>query len=137
MEVTVSAALYVADMASKFGDWLDARIAELEITQAELSRQADVSQGQLSRYRNGTTTPDPGTLRKLAAPLKADYEQLMILAGYAEGDAKRAGRTFVVSTDDPKVHRLYRIVGDVENVPDEKIAEAEAILKVLFQRKGR
>ena len=130
----MGAALYVADMASEFGDWLNARMEAMDITQAALSREADVSQGQLSRYRSGATIPDPATLRKLAGPLDADFAEMMVLAGHAEGDTKSAGKTFVYSTADPKVHRLIRIVGEAENAPEEKIAEVEAILKVMFRK---
>lgn len=130
-------ALYVADMASGFGDWLEQRLDDIPITQAELSRRSNVSEGQLSRYRHGQTIPDPGTLRALAPHLNASFEEMMVLAGHSPGDAHKAGRTFIVSTDNPKVHRLYKVVSEASDASADDVARAEEILRALFRKKNR
>ena len=129
----MSAALYLADM-SEFGDWLDQRLKEMPMSQAKLSALSGVSQGQLSRYRNEGTIPDPSTLKLLAPHLDADFDALMVLAGHSPGDTKKASGLFVVSTDDPKVHRLYKVVEQAKGASPEDIAKAEDILRTLFRK---
>lgn len=128
----MSAAVYLADMASEFGDWLDARLEDVEMSQSKLAKVSGVSEGQLSRYRKGQTIPDPATLRKLAPHLRAKFEEMMVLAGHSPGDAGKAGRTFIVSTDNPNVHRLFKVVSAARHAKDDDIAKAEAILRALF-----
>lgn len=125
------ATAYVADMAGahEFGIWLDARMEETGWTQARLARTTGVAQSQISRYRNGEMTPDPATIRKLALALDSDVEEMMVLAGHVVGDERRAARTYIVRTDDPKVHQLFRVVGEVAE--DAKPAEIEQIKRVL------
>lgn len=134
--VSVMATAYICDVArSGFGEWLDQRMIDMPITQARLAKLSGVSEGQLSRYRAGQTIPDPATLRKLAKPLDADFDEMMVLAGHTPGDTKSAGRMFVVSTDDPRVHRLYKILDAAEDVSEDDIARAEDVLKALFRHK--
>ena len=129
--IRVSAAAYLVPVADAhaFGGWLSRRMEDIPITQAALARQAGVSQSQISRYRTGVTVPDPGTLRKLARPLDADFDEMMVLAGHRPGDEPKAARTFIVRTDDPKVHRLIRLAADIgSEVKPADLARIEAIL---------
>lgn len=132
----MTAALYVAAMATEFGDWLDERIPEVGISQAQLSAASGVAESQLSRYRRGQTIPDPATLKKLAPHLDASFEQMMIIAGHTEGDEKGAAKTYIVATDNPKIHRLIRRAKDTAEVarPDE-LALIEDLLRGIEQRR--
>lgn len=132
----MTAALYVADMATEFGEWLDERISEVGLSQAELSERSGVSESQLSRYRRGQTIPDPATLRKLASHLDASFDQMMIIAGHTPGDEKAAAKTYTVRTEDPKIHRLIRIAKDTgEGVRPDDLALIEDLLKSFKQRR--
>jgi transcriptional regulator with XRE-family HTH domain len=102
---------------------------EVGITQAQLARDANVSEGQLSKYRAGTTIPDPATLRKLEKPLDADFDEMMVLAGHAKATGKRHAETYIVRTEDPRVHRLLRVVSEVSTGQRQK--DIERALRVL------
>lgn len=135
----MNAAAYVEPVAGaeEFGRWLSERMDEVPVSQAALARKADVNQSLISRYRSGVTVPDPVTIRKLADALDADYEAMMVVAGHLPGDETRASRTFIIRTEDPKVHQLIRLAADVgEEVSPADRAQIEAILKT-FRRRPR
>lgn len=132
----MTAALYVADVATEFGEWLDSRMLDMGLSQAELSKVSGISESQLSRYRRGPTIPDPGTLRTLAPHLDASFDAMMVLAGHSVGDADDAAKTYVVRTEDPKIHRLIRMAKAAgEGVQPGDFALIENLLKTIKQHK--
>lgn len=115
--------------ANDFGEWLDRRMAQLAMRQSDLARESGVADSQLSRYREGKTLPSPATLRRLSEPLDTTYDKLMVIAGYVDADEKKAARTLVVETTDPKRHRLFRVV---EGLKQSDLDQAERVLKAIF-----
>ena len=53
------------------------RRAELELTQEEVARRADISKMHLSKIENGGGNPSLGTLRRLAAALELSASELV------------------------------------------------------------
>lgn len=132
----MGAAVYVSPLmaATDFGNWLEQRMGDLPISQAELSRASGVNEGSLSRYRSATATPDPATIRKLAVPLQASVEEMLRLAGHVEGMSDDDGKTLIIRTTNPKVVKLVRTTEDLD---DEEIARAVAALEALFPKRKK
>jgi len=74
----------------------------------ELFRVSDVTVATLSRIESGIQSPSPKTLEKLAPFLNISHEDLMISAGYLNGDDEDL-------TPTPKEEHLtfYRKVGQL------------------------
>jgi transcriptional regulator with XRE-family HTH domain len=53
------------------------RREELELTQEEVARRADIAKMHLSKLENGTGNPSFGTLRRLAAALELSTTELV------------------------------------------------------------
>lgn len=67
------------------GRLLDALMARRDISQSQLARRADVSQGIVSRLRSGERTPSRDLVETLADALDAspiDRARLLVTAGY-------------------------------------------------------
>lgn len=128
-------AVYVHPLmaAKEFGEWLQARMEALPITQAELSRQSGVDEGSLSRYKRGMVTPDPAQIQKLCGPLQGDLDEMMRLAGHSsEEPTEHDGRTIVIRTDNPDVAAVARIV---EEFDQEHLTQAMRVLRSLYPRR--
>jgi transcriptional regulator with XRE-family HTH domain len=129
----MSAAVYVSEImgAREFGEWLRQRMDDLPITQAELSRRSGVNEGSLSRYRAGRNRPDPDTIVKLAAPLQADPDVMLQIAGHrpsSEDDG--AERQLIIRTEKPSV---YRIATLADGQDDEDVERAIRILEAMWR----
>lgn len=74
------------------GHWIRNRRQLLGITQEELAEAADVSQRYVSRFELGhiRSLPNAATLGRLAAVLDCTVTDLLVIAGYVEGEAKPA-----------------------------------------------
>jgi transcriptional regulator with XRE-family HTH domain len=60
------------------------RREELELTQEEVARRADIAKMHLSKLENGTGNPSFGTLRRLAAALELSTTELVDRAERAD-----------------------------------------------------
>jgi transcriptional regulator with XRE-family HTH domain len=67
--------------AREFGAWL--RLKRGEVAQAEVARRSGISQGNISKLETGEmkTTPDAGTVTRLAAAVDASALEALAVAG--------------------------------------------------------
>lgn len=129
-------AVYVHPLmaAKEFGQWLEDRMSALGLSQAALSKAADINEGSLSRYRRGQVTPDPATIHKLAGPLHADPDEMLTLAGHKDDIGAGTGKTVIIRTDNPEIVQLVR---DIEDYNEEQFETAMRMLRSLYPRRKK
>ncbi|MEC1155672.1 transcriptional regulator [Cytobacillus horneckiae] len=68
-----------------FGSYIKHLRESRDLTLNQVAMYSEISAAQLSRIETGKRgIPKPSTIRKIADALKADYAQLMKVAGYIE-----------------------------------------------------
>ncbi|WP_010494989.1 helix-turn-helix domain-containing protein [Paenibacillus elgii] len=65
-----------------FGDFIRDKRKAAELGLRDIAKIARISFSQLSKIERGESTPSKETVEKLAHALKADKDELMVLAGY-------------------------------------------------------
>jgi transcriptional regulator with XRE-family HTH domain len=102
---------------------------ELSISQAQLSTQAELSQGYLSQLENDEVqNPSAAVIFRLARSLHVDPRVLMQAAGYADmAAAGETGSGYQVSVDPDLLSFLARI-------PREQQARLLALFKGMQRR---
>jgi transcriptional regulator with XRE-family HTH domain len=63
-----------------FSEWLEQAMNEQGVQGNDLAELLDVSEGAISRWRNGDSLPNNGRMRELARIFQVDLLQLMSLA---------------------------------------------------------
>lgn len=64
----------------EFSQWLTAAMEEQDVQAVELAALLGVTEGAVSRWKNGQSVPKNGTMRDLARIFQVDLLQLMALA---------------------------------------------------------
>lgn len=83
---------------------------ELGMSQAQLSTQAELSQGYLSQLENNEVqNPSAAVIFRLAQSLNVDPRALMLAAGYADAAGENGGADFEIAVDPELLRFLARI----------------------------
>jgi transcriptional regulator with XRE-family HTH domain len=61
---------------TSFSDWLNAKLAERNISPAEFARRMNKDQGIISRFLRGERSPSPETIREISGALKIPPEEV-------------------------------------------------------------
>ena len=68
--------------ASRFGPWLGAELSQRGMSQAELARRIEASNGTVSSWVNSTRRPTPASCRKIAGVLRVPMDVALAMAGH-------------------------------------------------------
>src|SRR3990172_8708986 len=68
--------------ASRFGPWLGAELSQRGMSQAELARRLEASNGTVSSWVNSTRRPTPASCRKIAGVLRVPMDVALAMAGH-------------------------------------------------------
>ena len=100
---------------NEFGEYIKSLRVKKDITINQLSLYSGISASQLSRIETGKRgIPKPATIEKLAQALKADYNELMVKAGYLdtesskETQAEKDEEEFQAFANDPSLQKWYK-----------------------------
>ena len=106
-------------MQNRVGERLEARIAALEISQAEAARRCGLSPARFNNYVKSTRTPDIDTLMSMAKAMETTTDYLL---GFSSAEPPDVAAVLL---------RLLELAG-MERAKAEAIAEtAQEALKVL------
>lgn len=69
-----------------FPTWLSARLAQLDMTQADLARALSVHEATVSRWLSGTRRPSDGLIPKMAGALHVETAEVHAAMGRFDPD---------------------------------------------------
>jgi len=111
----------------RFGEWLEAQLAEKGWKQAELARRAHISQPTLSRIINDTRKVGPDAARSIARALGEAPEEVFRLAGLLPPAPSRS-----------RLREFDRIAAMLASLPDGPIRdEAMAAIEAIAESARR
>lgn len=74
-----------------FATWLQARLRERHMTQAELARQLNVQPATVNRWLREHRQPDPRSVEELAMVFGLPVDEVMVIAGVLSEERARSG----------------------------------------------
>jgi len=74
-----------------FATWLQARLRERHMTQAELARQLNVQPATVNRWLREHRQPDPRSVEELALVFGLPVDEVMVIAGVLSEERARSG----------------------------------------------
>lgn len=111
---------------SDFGDYLKNLREAKGFTLNQTAAYSGISAAQLSRIENGKRgVPKPLTIKALSIALKADYNELMKVAGYIDAQEPKPHKnsndnnlSIELSNEKDVAKRLEKVKKDLENAED-------------------
>lgn len=74
----------------EFGRWLDVTMDNNKVSGRDLARLVGVTDGAVSRWRNGAVTPSVPFVQEIARALGADPLRLLVTAHHIDGELVKA-----------------------------------------------
>ena len=120
-----------------FATYLPARLRELGITQAELSRQLHVSNSAVSNWTRGMRPRGRQRLQAIATALDADYAEVVgLVNGPLERHQPVTGQVGATEEIDRGALR-QRLTGALESMPRETLAQLVDYAEYLGMKQFR
>ena len=103
--------------ALEFGEYLKSARIKKKMTIRQLELYSEVSNAYISQLERGKRgIPSPDILKKLAAPLGLDYNELMIKAGYVANETTNKEKGEYTPAEENEYERLLRETEEKYNV---------------------
>jgi transcriptional regulator with XRE-family HTH domain len=109
------------DKVSYIGDYIKTLRNAKKYSQRKLGYLSKVSNATINRIERGITRPTPETLKKLAGPLGAPYEELLYMTGYLNLDASLINFDSVKKIIEKRGMSFDELSNDIEAVTGIKI----------------